>query len=73
MHKYNSYFPDDATNDSLVAERERILTEMLGKIGKNPFIETSFNVDYGCNISIGDDFYANFKYVEPEERGTHHS
>lgn len=64
MHKYNSYFPDDATNDSLVAEREKILNEMLGKIGKNPFIETPFNVDYGCNISIGDDFYANFKYVK---------
>ena len=63
MHKYNSYFPDDATNDTLVAERERILNEMLGKIGKNPFIETPFNVDYGCNIQIGDDFYANFKYV----------
>lgn len=65
MHKYNTYFPDDATNDTLVAERERILNEMLGKIGTNPFIETPFNVDYGCNTSIGDNFYANFKYVKP--------
>lgn len=40
-----------------------MLNEALGKIGSNPFVETPFNIDYGCNTSIGDDFYANFKYV----------
>ncbi|KAL6696932.1 trimeric LpxA-like protein [Trichoderma pleuroticola] len=63
MNKYNTYFPDDATNDTLVAERERLLKEMLGKIGANPFIETPFSIDYGCNTSIGDNFYANFNLV----------
>ncbi|PNP42290.1 galactoside O-acetyltransferase [Trichoderma gamsii] len=63
IHKYNSYFPDDATNDTLVAEREKMLNEALGKIGSNPFIETPFNIDYGCNTSIGDNFYANFNLV----------
>ncbi|KAL7971540.1 putative sugar O-acetyltransferase [Trichoderma sp. SZMC 28014] len=71
IHKYNTYFPDDATNDTLVAEREKILNEALGKIGSNPFIETPFNIDYGCNTSIGDNFYANFKYVNPLA-STHH-
>lgn len=62
MHKYNHHFPDDATPDSLTADREKLLKEHFGKVGKGVFIEPPLNVDYGCNISLGDNFYSNFKY-----------
>lgn len=61
MHKYNSYFPDSATPESLTADREAMLREIFGKVGKDVFIEPPLNIDYGCNISLGDGFYSNFK------------
>lgn len=61
MHKYNSYFPDSATPESLTADREAMLREIFGKVGKDVFIEPPLNIDYGCNISVGDGFYSNFK------------
>lgn len=63
MHKYNHYFPDDATPDSLTADREKLLKEHFGKVGKGVYIEPPVNVDYGCNITVGDGFYSNFKYL----------
>ncbi|KAF4975556.1 hypothetical protein FZEAL_7671 [Fusarium zealandicum] len=61
MHKYNNHFPDDATPESLSEDREKMLQQMLGKIGKESFVEPPINIDYGCNISIGERFYSNFK------------
>ncbi|RTE70199.1 hypothetical protein BHE90_015399 [Fusarium euwallaceae] len=61
MNKYNSYFPDNSTPASLTADREAMLKQVVGSIGKSPFIEPPINIDYGCNISIGDNFYSNFK------------
>ena len=61
MHMYNHHFPDDATPKSLTADREKMLKGILGKIGEDCFIEPPVNIDYGCNISIGDRFYSNFK------------
>lgn len=63
MHKYNNTFPEDATVESLTAQRFELLKEMLGKVGEDSFIEPPFCVDYGCNIIVGDKFYANFGYV----------
>lgn len=62
MHKYNHYFPDGATPDSLVADRETMLKGIFGKVGTGTFIEPPVNIDYGCNIILGDGFYSNFKY-----------
>lgn len=61
MHKYNTYFPHDATAQSLVDERAEMLSNMFGHVGKSPFVEPPLNIDYGCNIAIGDSFYSNFK------------
>lgn len=47
MHKYNSYFPDDATAESLERHREVMLKELLGRVGEGVFIEPPFQVDYG--------------------------
>ncbi|KAG5928314.1 hypothetical protein E4U42_000857 [Claviceps africana] len=63
MHKYNNHFPDDATSQSLTADRQAMLEQMLGRVGKNVFIEPPLSIDYGCNISIGHTFYANFNLV----------
>ncbi|KAL3423182.1 galactoside O-acetyltransferase [Phlyctema vagabunda] len=58
--KYNSYFPDDATPESLSKDREAKLKEMLGSIGSGCYIEPPFFIDYGCNIQMGSGVYSNF-------------
>lgn len=63
MDKYNKHFPEDATFESLSKDRDEILRELMGKVGDDVFMEPPVYVDYGCNISIGERFYANFKYV----------
>lgn len=42
------------------AERERIVRSLFGRVGRAPVIVPPFACDYGWNISVGDDFYANF-------------
>lgn len=43
--------------------RESLLQKLFGKCGKSPLIEPPFRCDYGYNIEIGDNFYANFDCV----------
>ncbi|EUC34730.1 hypothetical protein COCCADRAFT_92674 [Bipolaris zeicola 26-R-13] len=64
-NKYNTWFPPASTDpatgfDVLAAERAKMLKEVIGHLGDDIFIEPPFNIDYGCNISIGDRFFANF-------------
>lgn len=61
MHKYSNTFPDDATPESLTALRTDLLQGILGKAGKDVYIEPPFSIDYGTNIILGDNVYANFK------------
>jgi hypothetical protein len=61
--KYNTYCPDDATPESLLKDREIMLKDIIGNLGPRSYIEPPFTIDYGCNISIGSDFYSNFKFV----------
>lgn len=45
-------------------KRKKFLFNLFGKIGKNFYsIEPSFKCDYGYNIEIGDNFFANFNCV----------
>ena len=44
---------------SLRGERETIIHKLFGKVGKNCWIESPFNCDYGYNITVGDNFYTN--------------
>lgn len=44
-------------------EREKILKELLGAVGENPYFEPGFRCEFGYNISIGNHFYANFDCV----------
>lgn len=45
------------------AEREAILKRLMNSIGKNVHFEPTFRCEFGYNISIGNDFYANFDCV----------
>ncbi|OIJ13680.1 acetyltransferase [Anaerobacillus alkalilacustris] len=44
-------------------ERLRLLKELFGSTGGNLYIEPTFRCDYGYNIHVGDNFYANFDCV----------
>lgn len=44
-------------------ERSRIpalLGELFGKVGQNVWLEPPFHCDYGWNIEVGDNFFANY-------------
>lgn len=62
--RFNTYVPDEsASADEVASMRVGMIKELFGKIGEDVYIEPSLQVDYGCNITVGDRFYANFKYV----------
>ena len=44
-------------------ERDRLIRELFGSVGKDCYIEPTFRCDYGYNIRVGDNFYANFDCV----------
>lgn len=48
------------TIETDIKERESILKQLLGSTGENIYIEPNFICDYGYNIFVGENFYANF-------------
>jgi len=56
-HEYNSMCPSD------MAGRTRLMHTLLGNTGKQFLIEQPFYCDYGYNIEIGENFYANVNCV----------
>lgn len=56
-HEYNHLRP------SLTKERELLLRRLLGQTGQNFLIEQPFYCDYGYNIRLGENFYANVNCV----------
>lgn len=56
-HRYNSLQPSD------IEGRTSVIRSLLGNIGGRFLIEQPFYCDYGYNISIGDNFYANVNCV----------
>lgn len=53
----------NATIETDTVQREKILKEFFGSTGERIFIEPTFRCDYGYNIHVGDNFYANFDCV----------
>ncbi|MBO9130550.1 maltose acetyltransferase domain-containing protein [Bacillus sp. 165] len=43
--------------------RTALLKQLFGSTGKNLYIEPAFRCDYGYNIYVGNNFYANFDCV----------
>lgn len=57
MNQYNQTSFTDSK------QRTDFFKKWFGKVGKNCFIEPNFRCDYGINIEIGDNFYANFDCI----------
>lgn len=56
-HQYNQLSPNDK------AAQQEILSDLIGKMGKNVVITPPFWCDYGYNITLGDHFYSNHNMV----------
>lgn len=54
LQEYNSLAPDN------MDRKTEILRELLGKTGEKVYIEPPFHCDYGCNLELGENFYANY-------------
>ena len=53
-------------NSSIETEEDdkvRILKQLFGSTGKNLYVEPNFHCDYGYNIHVGENFYANFDCI----------
>lgn len=46
-----------------IEEQQKLLRQIIGKVGKGFWIEQPFRCDYGSNIEIGDNFYSNYNLV----------
>ena len=44
-------------------EKDKLLREILGKTGENINIEAPFHCDYGYNIEVGENFFANYNFT----------
>lgn len=51
------------THEDELPRRTELLGELLGSAGENAYIEPTFRCDYGYNIHVGRQFYANFDCV----------
>lgn len=45
------------------AKREQLLAGLFQSVGAGAYVEPPFRCDYGSNISVGENFYANFDCV----------
>lgn len=43
--------------------RSELIKGIFKSVGKNCYIEPPFHCDYGCRISVGDNFYANYDAI----------
>ncbi len=43
--------------------RQMLLKQLFKSTGKNIYIEPPFRTDYGCNTSLGENFYANYDCI----------
>ena len=54
IYRYNNTPPEQG------GELGALIREIIGKCGKNIFIEPPFRCDYGSNIEVGENFFANY-------------
>lgn len=54
IHDFNMSRP------SQVAFREEIIRKVFAEVGENCYIEPPFHANWGCNMHVGKNFYANF-------------
>ena len=54
IYCYNNLSPEQGE------EQAALIKEIVGKCGENIWIETPFHCDYGWNIEVGENFFANY-------------
>lgn len=57
IYDYNLLRPNEKE------KMDELIKSILGKTGENVFIEQPFHCDYGKNIEVGNNFYANFNCI----------
>lgn len=57
IFKYNNMDSGDT------AGKDKLIKEILGKTGNTVCIESPFHCDYGYNIEVGENFFANYNLV----------
>lgn len=57
IYKYNNLEPDKQE------EKDKLIKEILGKTGECINVEAPFHCDYGYNIEVGENFFANYNLV----------
>lgn len=50
-------------SEDRLEDRRSVLKELLGTCPPETYIESSFKCDYGSNIHLGENFYANFDLI----------
>ena len=57
IYQYNNLQPD------AFEKQDMLIKQILGKTGDNIHIEAPFHCDYGYNIEVGENFYANYNLI----------
>ena len=57
IYRYNHLPPEQWD------QQTELIREILGKTGERILIEPPFHCDYGYNIEVGEDFYANYNLI----------
>lgn len=51
------------TTEEQIEYRKQLLKELFERTGEELYVEPPFHCDYGCHISVGENFYANFDCI----------
>lgn len=57
LYEFNHMYPDK------MEERAKLIKEILGKTGEMAWIQPPFHCDYGWNIEVGENFFANYNFT----------
>ena len=57
IFEYNNLHPNETE------AKTRLIKEILGKTGEVVYIEPPFRCDYGYNVEVGENFYANYNLI----------
>jgi len=60
LHEFNN---GDCWSEEGLKRQDELIRGILGKAGKNMTIFPPFRCDYGSNIEVGDNFFANYNLI----------
>jgi len=63
VRNYSTKMTTQINNESDEVEKEKLLRKLVGGVGKNPIINPNFRCEFGRNIYLGDNFFANYDCV----------